>query len=117
MTDIRDTSTDGIRAQFARNAKLPEDRIADAERFLDTLNKSMASGGTPSAETLQDGRSLLRSLEDRTELFAFNATVLAAQESNGAQELDAKMKTITAGVEQAERTTARLRSTLDAFGR
>lgn len=113
MTDIQKT-TEGLRAQFTSNAKLPSHQIADAEKFISSLKQN---GKAPDAKTLENGKALLKSLENSTELFAFNATVLAAQESSGDHDLDARLKTISSGVEQAERTTTKLRQTLEAYGR
>jgi hypothetical protein len=116
MTDLRQASTEGLRAQFAANAKLPKNQIADAETFIAHLQQTAKTGETPSPQTLESGKALLKTLETRTEVFAYNATVLAAQESNG-HDLDARLKVITSGVEQAENTSARLRQTLETYAR
>lgn len=117
MTDIRNTAADGLRTQFANNAKLPQSHIADAEQFLTSLKQTVQSGQAPSAKTLENGHKILNSLQNSTEVFAYNATILASQEAAGDQELDARLKSISTGVEQAERTTTRLRQTLEAYGR
>ena len=104
-----------LRAEFAKNAVLPRKQIAAAEKFISHLTQSIAQGLTPSAEDLQAGQKLLRRIENQTEIFMFNAAILAGQEASTDTDLDRKLQAISDGIDQAEATSSRLLETLKSF--
>jgi hypothetical protein len=104
-----------LRAEFAKKAVLPRKQIAAAESFINQLTETMAQGLKPSAETLQHGEKLLRKIENQTEIFMFNAAILAGQEASSDGELDRKLQAISDGIDKAESTSLRLRETLKAL--
>lgn len=104
-----------LRAEFAKNAVLPRKQIAAAEKFISQLNQSMSQGLKPTAEDLQHGQKLLKKIENQTEIFMFNAVILAAHEHDTDRELDQKLQAIGEGIDQAESTSSRLRETLKAL--
>jgi hypothetical protein len=104
-----------LRAEFAKNAVLPRKQMAAAQKFIDQLNESMAQGVKPSAADLQAGQKLLKKIENQTEIFMFNAVILAGQDSKNDGELDRKLQAISDGIDQAETTSERLREVLETF--
>ena len=104
-----------LRAEFAKKAVLPRKQIAAAETFIHQLTETMAQGLKPSPETLQHGEKLLRRIENQTQIFMFNAAILAGEESTSDGELDRKLQAISDSIDQAESTSLRLRETLKAL--
>jgi hypothetical protein len=115
MVDVQDAATAGLRVHFAKKAELPARQIESAESFIDTLDKLAAAGQKPDATTVADGKALLKTLDDKTQLFMFNAAVLAGQEAATDKELDRKIAKISEGLERAQDTSDRLRQTLARF--
>lgn len=104
-----------LRAEFAKNAVLPRKQIAAVEKFLDHLNQSVAQGQKPSADDLKKGAKLLEGIQNQTEIFMFNAAILAGQEASTDRDLDRKLQAISDGIDQAEATSRRLQETLKSF--
>lgn len=104
-----------LRAEFAKNAVLPRKQLAAAQKFIDQLNESMAQGQKPSEADLQAGQKLLKKIENQTEIFMFNAVILAGQDARNDGELDSKLQAISDGIDLAESTSNRLRETLKSF--
>jgi hypothetical protein len=108
-------ATATLRAEFAKNAVLPRKQIAAAEKFISHLSQSVAQGLKPSPEDLQAGEKLLKRIENQTEIFMFNAAILAGQEAATDGDLERKLQAISDGIDQAESTSSRLRETLKEF--
>ena len=108
MTDTRDIGT--IRNHFSLKAELPKKTIAQAEKFLDQLDT-----GAPTPKTVKTGQQLLSTLQEKIELYEFQAAVLAGQQASSESDLDNRVSAIAKSAEQAERTTERLRTTLKAI--
>ena len=116
MVDVQDTATASLRAHFAKKAELPARQIENAESFIGTLDKLAAAGQKPDAATVATGKDLLKALDDKTQVFMFNAAVLAGQEAATDGDLDRKIAKISEGLELAQGTSDRLRQTLARFG-
>ncbi len=108
MTETRDIGT--ISNHFSLKAELPQKTIKQAKEFLGHLAET-----TPTATDVATGHQLLTTLEEKTELYAFHAAVLAGQEASSDKDLDTRVTAIAKSSEQAERTTERLRTALKAF--
>lgn len=104
-----------LRAQFARNAVLPERTVSDAQTFIASLEQQAAKGAQPSATDLQAGRKLLRTLEEQTTAFEFNFAQLAAQEASSDSDIDKRVDAISSGLERTQNMTERLREKLLAY--
>lgn len=104
-----------LRAQFARNAVLPEREVNKAETFIANLEQQAAKGAQPSASELQAGRKLLRTLEEQTTAFEFNFAQLAAQEASSDSDIDRRVDAISSGLERTQTMTERLREKLLAY--
>ena len=115
MVDVQDTATASLRAHFAKKAELPARQIQSAESFIETLDKLSAAGQKPDAATVASGKDLLKALDDKTQVFMFNAAVLAGQDASTEGELDRKLAKISEGLERAQDTSDRLRQTLARF--
>jgi hypothetical protein len=114
MTDTPAASAT-LRSLFAEKAVLPRKQIAAAEKFISHLKDTIAQGGTPSPEDLSAGRRLLERLQNQTEIFEFNAAILAGQDSASEGDLDRKLRVISNGIDRAQSTSERLRETLKSF--
>lgn len=108
MTETRDIGT--IRNHFSLKAELPKKTIQQAEQFLGHLAET-----TPTAKDVSTGQKLLNTLQEKIELYEFQAAVLAGQQASSESDLDNRVSAIAKSAEQAERTTERLRSTLKAI--
>ena len=108
-------ATATLRDAFAKNAVLPRKQIAAAEKFISHLTETIAQGLTPSPEDVQAGKKLLQKIENQTEIFMFNAAILAGQEADTDGDLDRKLQAISDGIDLAEATSSRLRDTLKSF--
>lgn len=114
MTDAPAASAT-LRTLFAEKAVLPRRQIADAEKFIDQLKDTIAKGGMPSADDITKGQKLLERLQNQTEIFGFNAAILAGQEAATEGDLDRKLQAISNGITRAQNTSERLRETLKSF--
>ena len=108
MTETRDIGT--IRNHFSLKAELPKKTIQQAEQFLGHLADT-----TPTAKDVSTGQKLLSTLQEKIELYEFQAAVLAGQQASSESDLDNRVSAIAKSAEQAERTTERLRTTLKAI--
>ncbi|MDI1228259.1 MAG: hypothetical protein PSY14_11300 [bacterium] len=108
MTETREIGT--IRNHFSLKAELPKKTIKQAEQFLGHLSET-----TPTAKDITTGHQLLTTLQEKTELYEFQAAVLAGQQASSEKDLDTRVSAIAKSAEQAERTTERLRSALKAI--
>jgi len=115
MADDPNAVHASLRAQFAKNAVLPKKQIAAAEEFMNHVSAATRSGDKLTENDLIHGRSLLESIENQTEIFLFNAAILAGQEAGNEKDLDRKIAAISNGVTRAKDTTDRLRETLEAI--
>lgn len=104
-----------LRAEFAKNAVLPRKQLAAAEKFITQLNETMAQGQKPSVDELKHGEKLLKKIENQTEIFMFNAAILAGQDDTPYSEMERQLQAIGNRIDQAEATSTRLRETLKAF--
>jgi hypothetical protein len=109
-------ATATLRAQFAKNAVLPRRHIAAAEQFIHHVSETIKSGGMPSQQDIQQGQKLLRQIENRTEIYMFNAAILAGQDASTESDLERKLEAISNGITQAQSTSERLREALKKFG-
>lgn len=108
MTETRDIGT--IRNHFSTKAELPKKTIKQAEEFLGHLQET-----TPTAKDVTTGHKLLNTLQEKIELYEFQAAVLAGMQASSETDLDNRVSAIAKSAEQAERTTERLRTTLKAI--
>lgn len=115
MAEDRSSVHASLRAQFAKNAVLPKKQIAAAEEFINHVSAATRAGGKLTENDLVHGRSLLESIENQTEIFLFNAAILAGQEAGNEKDLDRKIAAISNGLNRAKDTTERLRETLEAI--
>jgi hypothetical protein len=114
MVDISPPAT-GIKGHFSQQAQLPTRQLSIAEQFVDALKKASEKGQAPSAEFVAEGKALLQNIEEKLEVSAFSATVLAGQEAATEDDLDQRLSIVTEGLERAQLTADRLRSTLKTF--
>jgi hypothetical protein len=108
MMDLQDTAR--LSQTFARQAQIPDREIMDAKKFLTTL----AKGNAP-ADAIVTGGKILQSLEEKMEVYAFSAAVLAGQESTDDKALGKKLDDIDTNIANVEKTTAHLKKALAAF--
>ncbi|MDE1151316.1 MAG: hypothetical protein PW788_02170 [Micavibrio sp.] len=112
MTDTRSVDQ-GLSATFAAKAVVPKKQIADAEQFLSLIGNAKA---VPTQTDVQKGKQLLSDLDDKTELYEFNAAILAGQEATNDKDLEQRVDTIAKSIRPAEVASDRLREALKTLG-
>ena len=103
----RVVDSSGLKAAFAAKAVVPRTQIAQAEQFLTHL-----SAHTDAKPDVQTGHKVLQDLETHTELYEFNAAILAGQEASSERDLDRRVDTIAKTIAPAEAASSRLREAL-----
>lgn len=111
MTVSTVSTQPAIHEHFSARSALPRAELQQAERFIDSLSTAAAKGEPPSADHLQAGVQMLDAVDQKLELVAFNAAVVAGQESD-IDSVNRKADAFTQGIEQANRTSLRLRAVL-----
>ena len=118
MADIT-TTPQSLREQFASKAVLPAKQIEKAEAFITTVKELVAKGVTPSGQMIKEGKGLLRTVAEQTDVFLFNAAALvaqeAAQEAAPESDLDRRLTRFNPDLEKAQQTIDRLNATLDGL--
>ncbi len=104
-----------LRAHFSKKAVLPQRHLEKAEAFIATLHQKAESGTAPSVQDRKIGQNILRTLENKTELFLFNSAVLAGQDAASEADIETRLGAIHAGIERVNQTSDRLRKTLESF--
>lgn len=115
MVDVNLAASGGVSSHFSQRAATAKHSIEQAENFAAELAATVAKGGKPSESIVKSGRDILRNLDEQVELYAFNAAILAGQIATNDDEINRQVATLERGVEHAEQTSARLRSTLDSL--
>lgn len=113
MTDSVMSAEGKLRTAFT--AARPSKQLAAAQSFIDTIRDLSETGAKPTSATLKTGETILKKLEEQSEVYLFQAAVLAGQEAGSAQDLARKVETIGRDAETVENTSRQLRQVLKTF--
>lgn len=111
MTEIN-TSPQQIKGHFGDRARMPEHHLDRAETFMRQLSILQEKGSAPTSDMVQDGRQLLKKMAQDTEVYAYNAAIVAGQEGATENEVHRMLSHVLAGVERLETTQRMLRQAL-----
>jgi len=112
MTDTRSVDQ-GLSAAFAAKAVVPKKQIAEAQQFLSMINNANT---VPSETVVQKGKQVLSDLDNHTELYEFNAAILAGQQATNESDLEQRVNTIAKSIQPAEAASEQLRAALKTLG-
>lgn len=119
----------GLRTHFSSKAVLPEKELREAMAFLDQLQglvkkyevsskqeRPVRERNTQRLADLKEETALhLRTLQQRTDIYMFNAAVLAGMDSSSEGGLDKKVAKISEDIKLAEKTCQSLYHALKRF--